>query len=95
MHAERYQLLRKLYGNHAPSQDMCEGWFRSFKNGDFGKGRFNSDQSGHFLMILGEMGRQRRTIHIDQKSETLWHKDGVLYSVLKLGVAVNTSHYQQ
>ena len=32
---ESYRLLREAHGEHVPSQDMCERWFRSFKNGDF------------------------------------------------------------
>ena len=31
--AESYQLLREAYRKHAPSQDMCEQWFRRFKSG--------------------------------------------------------------
>ena len=34
--AESYRMLRVVYGEHAPSQDTSEGWFRRFKNGDFG-----------------------------------------------------------
>ena len=30
-----YRLLREAYGEHAPSQDTCERWFRRFKSGDF------------------------------------------------------------
>ena len=33
--AESYRLLREAYGEHAPSQDTCERWFRRFKSGDF------------------------------------------------------------
>ena len=33
--AESYRLFRQAYGEHAPSQDACERWFRPFKNGDF------------------------------------------------------------
>ena len=33
--AESHRLLRKVYGEHAPSQDTCERWFRRFKTGDF------------------------------------------------------------
>ena len=33
--AKSYRLLREAYGEHAPSQNMCERWFRSFKSGDF------------------------------------------------------------
>ena len=33
--AESYRLLGKAYGEHAPSQKMCEGWFQRFKIGDF------------------------------------------------------------
>ena len=33
--AESYRLLREAYGEHVPSQDTCERWFRRFKRGDF------------------------------------------------------------
>ena len=33
--AEPYRLLREAYGEHAPSLDTCERWFRRFKSGDF------------------------------------------------------------
>ncbi|EGI58127.1 Mariner Mos1 transposase [Acromyrmex echinatior] len=33
--AESYRLLREAYGEHDPSQDICERWFRRFKSGDF------------------------------------------------------------
>ena len=33
--AESYRLLREAYGEHAPSKDICERWFRGFKNGNF------------------------------------------------------------
>lgn len=33
--AESYRLLREAYGEHAPSQDTCERWFRRFNHGDF------------------------------------------------------------
>ena len=33
--AESYRLLREAHGEHAPSQDTCEQWFRRFKSGDF------------------------------------------------------------
>ena len=29
--ADSYRLLREAYGEHAPSQDTCERWFRRFK----------------------------------------------------------------
>ena len=32
--AESYQLLQESCGEHAPSQDTCERWFRRFKSGD-------------------------------------------------------------
>ena len=32
---ESYRLFREAYGEHTPSQDTCEGWFRRFKSGDF------------------------------------------------------------
>ena len=33
--AESYRLLRKAYGDRAPSQDTYERWFRRFKRCDF------------------------------------------------------------
>lgn len=33
--AESYRLLVEAYGEHAPSQDTCERWFKRFKSGDF------------------------------------------------------------
>ena len=33
--AESYRLLRKAYGEHAPTHDTCDWWFRRFKSGDF------------------------------------------------------------
>ena len=33
--AESYRLLREVYGERVPSQDMCERLFRYFKNDDF------------------------------------------------------------
>ena len=33
--AESYKLLQEAYCDHAPSQDMCEQWFRYFESGDF------------------------------------------------------------
>ena len=33
--AESYLLLQEAYGEHAPSQNTCERWFRRFKSGDF------------------------------------------------------------
>ena len=33
--AESYRLLREAFGEHSPSQDTCEWWFRRFKSGDF------------------------------------------------------------
>ena len=33
--AESYRLLREAYGEHAPSRDTCERWFRRLKSGDF------------------------------------------------------------
>ena len=49
------------------------------------------------------MGRPRRTIHIDRKTELLWKKDdalclvkGLVYQeLLKSGETVNTKRYQQ
>ena len=32
---ESYQLLQEAYGEHVPSQDTYERWFRRFKSGDF------------------------------------------------------------
>ena len=33
--AEPNRLIREAYGEHAPSQDTCEWWFRCFNSGDF------------------------------------------------------------
>ena len=33
--AESYRILREAYGEHAPSQDTCERWFKCFKSDDF------------------------------------------------------------
>lgn len=33
--AESHRLLCEVYGEHAPSQQTCEYWFRRFKSGDF------------------------------------------------------------
>ena len=33
--AEPYRLLRRAFGEHAPSQDTCKQWFQHFKSGDF------------------------------------------------------------
>nr|KAF6387346.1 hypothetical protein mMyoMyo1_007855 [Myotis myotis] len=33
--AESYRILREAYGEHAPSQDTCERWFKRFKSDDF------------------------------------------------------------
>jgi len=33
--AESYRIQQEAYGEHAPTQDMCERWFKRFKNGDF------------------------------------------------------------
>ena len=33
--AESYRILQEAYGQHAPSQDTCERWFKRFKTGDF------------------------------------------------------------
>ena len=33
--AESYWLLGEAYGEHIPSQKMCERWFQRFKIGDF------------------------------------------------------------
>ena len=53
------------------------------------------------------MGRPRRTIHIDRKTESLWQEDDALclvepkekgvvyYELLKPGETVNTKRYQQ
>jgi len=51
------------------------------------------------------MGRPRRTIHIDRKTESLWQEDDALclvgpegviyYELLKPGETVNIKHYQQ
>lgn len=32
---ETYRIFCKVYGEHAPSQDTCERWFKRFKNDDF------------------------------------------------------------
>ena len=32
---ENYHILREAYGEHAPSQDTCERWFKHFKSVDF------------------------------------------------------------
>ena len=32
--AKLYRLLQEDRGEHVPSQDMCERWFRSFRSGD-------------------------------------------------------------
>jgi len=51
------------------------------------------------------MGRSRRIIHIDSKTESLWQEDDALclvgsegcgyYELLKPGETVNTKRYQQ
>ena len=45
------------------------------------------------------MGRPKRTIHIDRKTESLWQKDDVQCLVgpelLKSGETVNIKRYQQ
>ena len=49
------------------------------------------------------MGRPRRTIHIDRKTESLWQEDSVwwhqkgvvYYELLKPGETVNIKRYQQ
>nr|KAF6296067.1 hypothetical protein mMyoMyo1_009189 [Myotis myotis] len=33
--AESYNILREAYGEHAPSQNTCERWFKRFKSDDF------------------------------------------------------------
>ena len=33
--AESYRILQEAYGEHAPSQDTCERWFKRFKSDDF------------------------------------------------------------
>ena len=33
--AESYCILLEAYGEHAPSQDTCEHWFKHFKSDDF------------------------------------------------------------
>ena len=33
--AETYRFLLQIYGEHSPSQNTCEYWFRRFKNNDF------------------------------------------------------------
>ena len=33
--AESYRLLEEAYGEHAPSQKICERWFQRFKIEDF------------------------------------------------------------
>nr|KAF6387337.1 hypothetical protein mMyoMyo1_007846 [Myotis myotis] len=33
--AESYRILREDYGEHAPSQNTCEHWFKCFKGDDF------------------------------------------------------------
>ena len=33
--AESYRMLQEAYGEHAPSQDTCERWFKCFKNDYF------------------------------------------------------------
>ena len=33
--AESFRLLREIRGEHAPSKDTCERWFRHFKSGDY------------------------------------------------------------